>query len=215
MIKLVHTLKSNKIGFNLEEWLDMNDKSEQFGEICFKAIEELLKMQKFNEAEELADYCELSKDRIHLARIGRQIEILRLNNDFDEILEFWRNAHVQLLKIGIKDTDFIDFLKFQSSRSNIMLERIVLLNLICQLCPNDSEASKNLFVLLFHFVVEHKKKNEINNLREIFKKMLLFGRLKEDPVKELIENVVKEGRVNDFTDCSNLNEQVETRSLIR
>lgn len=28
--------------------------------------------------------------------------------------------------------------------------------------------------------------------------MLLFGRLKEDPVKELIEYVVKENRVNDF-----------------
>ncbi len=157
MIKLVHILKSNKIGVNLEEWLYMDDKSEQFNEICFKVIEELLKMQNFNEAEELADFCELSKDRIHLARIGRQIEILRLNNDFDEILEFWKNAHIQLMKIGIKDSDFIDFLKFQNSRSNLMLERIVLLNLICQLCPNDQETSKNLFVLLFHFVVDHKK----------------------------------------------------------
>jgi hypothetical protein len=46
-----------------------------------------------------------------LARIGRQIEILRLNNDFDEILEFWKNSHIQLMKIGIKDIDFIDFLK--------------------------------------------------------------------------------------------------------
>ena len=68
-------------------------------------------MSKFNEAEELADYCELSKDRIHLARIGRQIEMLRLNNDFEEILAFWKSAHIQLMKIGIKDSDFIDFLK--------------------------------------------------------------------------------------------------------
>jgi hypothetical protein len=135
----------------------MNDTSEQFNEICFKVLEELLKMQKFNEAEQLAEYCELSKDRIYLARIGRQIEILRLNNDFDEILDFWRNAHIQLMKIGIKDSDFIDFLKFQNRRSNLMLERIVLLNLICQLCPNDQETSKNLFVLLFHFVVDQKK----------------------------------------------------------
>jgi hypothetical protein len=89
----------------------MSDKSEQFNEICFKVIEELLKLQKFNEAEELAEFCELSKDRIHLARIGRQIEVLRLNNDFEEILKFWKNAHLQLMKIGIKDSDFIDFLK--------------------------------------------------------------------------------------------------------
>jgi hypothetical protein len=107
----VHILKSNKISVNLEEWLDMADKSAQFNEICFKVIEELLKMQNFNEAEELANFCELSKDRIHLARIGRQIEVLRLNNDLDEILEFWKNAHIQLMKIGIKDSDFIDFLK--------------------------------------------------------------------------------------------------------
>lgn len=104
-------MKSNKISVNCEEWLDMEDKSDQFNEICFKVIEELLKMQKFNEAEELADYCELSKDRIHLARIGNQIEILRLNNDFEEILAFWKSAHIQLMKIGIKDSDFIDFLK--------------------------------------------------------------------------------------------------------
>ena len=97
----------------------MNDKSEQFSEICFKVIEELLKVQKFDEAEELAEFCELSKDRIHLARIGRQIEILRLNNDFEEILEFWKNAHIQLMKIGIKDSDFIDFLKV-NIKSTIM-----------------------------------------------------------------------------------------------
>lgn len=37
--------------------------------------------------------------------------------------------------------------------------------------------------------------------------MLLFGRLKEDPVKELIEYVVKENRVNDFVDnATSLNE---------
>ena len=97
----------------------MNDKSEQFSDICFKVIEELLKVQKFDEAEELAEFCELSKDRIHLARIGRQIEILRLNNDFEEILEFWKNAHIQLMKIGIKDSDFIDFLKV-NIKSTIM-----------------------------------------------------------------------------------------------
>lgn len=111
LIKLVHTLKSNKITVNCDDWLDIEDKSDQFGEICFRVIEELLKMSKFNEAEELADYCELSKDRIHLARIGRQIEMLRLNNDFEEILAFWKSAHIQLMKIGIKDSDFIDFLK--------------------------------------------------------------------------------------------------------
>ena len=39
--------------------------------------------------------------------------------------------------------------------------------------------------------------------------MLLFGRLKECPVKELIDYVVKEGRVNDFSESTNtLNEQV-------
>lgn len=45
-------------------------------------------------------------------------------------------------------------------------------------------------------------------MRDIFKKMLLFGRLKEDPVKELIEYVVKENRVNDFgeTMTTSLNE---------
>lgn len=111
LIKLVYILKSNKISVFCEEWLDINDKSDHFNEICFRVIEELLKMQKFNEAEELADFCELSKDRIHLARIGRQIEILRLNNDFEEILGFWKSAHIHLMKIGIKDTDFIDFLK--------------------------------------------------------------------------------------------------------
>jgi hypothetical protein len=91
--------------------LHIDDKGDSFVEVCFKVIEELLKMQKFNEAEELADYCDLSKDRIHLARIGRQIEVLRLSNDFEEILLFWKSAHIQLMKIGIKDTDFIVFLK--------------------------------------------------------------------------------------------------------
>lgn len=47
--------------------------------------------------------------------------------------------------------------KFQNSRSNLILERIVLSNLICQLCPNDSETNKDLWDLLFHLVVEHKK----------------------------------------------------------
>ena len=107
-------MKSNKVTVNCEECLDMDDKSDQFTEICFKVIEELLKMHKFNEAEDLADFCELTKDRIHLARIGHQIEKLRLNNDFEEILVFWKSAHIQLMKIGIKDSDFIDFLKVSS-----------------------------------------------------------------------------------------------------
>ena len=111
LIKLVYTLKSNKLSVNCEEWIEVEEKSDQFNEICYKVIEELLKIQKFNEAEDLADYCELNRDRIHLARIGRQIELLRLNNDFEEILEFWKSSHVQLMKIGIKDVDFIDFLK--------------------------------------------------------------------------------------------------------
>ena len=149
LVKLVYTMKSNKVNVNCEECLDMDDKSDQFTEICFKVIEELLKVHKFNEAEDLADFCELTKDRIHLARIGYQIEKLRLNNDFEEILVFWKSAHIQLMKIGIKDSDFIDFLKvnsylrlfvlvqlnlnmllckFQNTRSNMFLERIVLLN---------------------------------------------------------------------------------------
>jgi hypothetical protein len=32
--------------------------------------------------------------------------------------------------------------------------------------------------------------------------MLLFGRLKDDPVKELLDYVVKEGRVNDFSESN-------------
>lgn len=157
MIKLVYTLKSNKLSINSDDWLSLDDHSEQFTDICHKVIEELLKVQKFDEAEELADYCELRKDRIHLARIARQIELLRINNDFEEILEFWKSSHVQLLKIGIKDIDFIDFLKFQNSRSNLTIEKIVLLNLICQLCPNDGETSKNLWQLLLQFVLDYKK----------------------------------------------------------
>lgn len=154
---------------NSEDWLDIDDKSFQFNDICLKVIEELLKMQKFNEAEELAEFCELGKNifhRIHLARIGRQIEIIRLNNDFEEILMFWKSSHLQLMKIGIKDSDFIDFLKFQNRRSNLVIERIVLLNLISQLCPNDQETSKNLWQLLLHFVSDHKKVifNSISNL---------------------------------------------------
>jgi hypothetical protein len=105
----------------------------------------------------LANFCELSKDRIHLARIARQIELLRINNDFEEILEFWKSSHVQLMKIGIKDSDFIDFLKFQNTRLNLTIEKIVLLNLICQLCPNDHETSKNLWFLLLQFVIDYKK----------------------------------------------------------
>ena len=111
LIKLVHILKSNKISIPAENLIDIDDKSEQFNEVCFKVIEELLKIQKFNEAEDLAEFCELRKDRIHLARIGRQIELIRLNNDFEEILRFWKDSHIQLTKIGIKDIDFINFLQ--------------------------------------------------------------------------------------------------------
>ncbi len=157
LIKLVYILKSNKLTVNSDEWLKLNDKSDQFTEICLRVIEELLKVHKFNEAEDLADYCELSKDRIHLARIGHQIDVLRLNNDFEEILEFWKSAHVELMKIGIKDAEFIDFLKFQNTRSNLTLEKIVLLNLICQMYPNDQETSKNLWLLLMQLVVDYKK----------------------------------------------------------
>ena len=53
------------------------------------------------------------------------------------------------------------------------------------------------------------KKNELGYLREIFKKMLLFGNKNEDPIKELIEYVIKEGRPNVFTDSvNNLSDQV-------
>jgi hypothetical protein len=96
------------------------------------------KWKEFDEAEKLAEFCDLSKDRIHLARIASQIEILRINNDFEEILEFWKTSHIQLMKIGIKDSDF---LKFQSSRSNLTIEKIVLLNIICQSCSDDEESS--------------------------------------------------------------------------
>jgi hypothetical protein len=199
----VHTLKSNKISVSSDEWLDMDDKSDQFNEICFKVIEELLKLQKFNEAEDLADFCELSKDRIHLARIGHRIEKIRLNNDFEEILLFWKNAHIQLMQIGIKDTDFIDFLKFQNSQSNLMLEKIVLLNLICQLCPNNEETSKMLWNILLQFVNDYKKKNETTNLKEIFKKMLLFGNLNKYPIRELYNFIINEGITIDFNDYNN------------
>lgn len=37
--------------------------------------------------------------------------------------------------------------------------------------------------------------------------MLLFGVLKADPIKEFVEHVIKEGRVNDFTESSKLSEQ--------
>jgi hypothetical protein len=181
----------------------MDDKSEQFNEICFKVIEELLKLKKFNEAEDLADFCELSKDRIHLARIGHQIEIIRLNNDFEEILLFWKNSHIQLMQIGIKDSDFIDFLKFQNSRSNLMLEKIVLLNLICQLCPRNQETSKMLFNILLQLVNDYKKKNESANLKEIFKKMLLFGNINKYPIRELYDFIIHEGTTIDFTEFSN------------
>ena len=41
--------------------------------------------------------------------------------------------------------------------------------------------------------------------------MLLFGVSKPNPVRDLFEYVIKEGRVNDFSDCSNkLNEFVSS-----
>ena len=53
------------------------------------------------------------------------------------------------------------------------------------------------------------KKNELGYLREIFKKMLLFGNLNQDPIKELLDFVIKEGRANDFAASnSSINEQV-------
>ena len=230
----MYTLKSNKLSINSEDWLSLDDHSDQFTDTCLKVIEELLKLQKFDEAEQLANYCELSKDRIHLARIARQIDVLRINNDFEEILEFWKTSHVQLMKIGIKDSDFIDFLKFQNSRSNLTIEKIVLLNLICQLCPNDQETSKNFWLLLLQFVVDYKKvceiwrhwsysrlyflflkRNELNNLREIFKKMLLFGKLNADPIKELISAIAEDGQIMDFSSQTNaLNDQVSRLKLI-
>ena len=140
-----------------DEWILLDGKSDQFMDTCGKVVEELLKMQKFNEAEDLADFCELSKDRIHLARIARQIENLRLSNDFEEILAFWKIAHLELMKIGIKDINFIDFLNVQNSQSNLMLEKIVLLNLICELCPKNIEASRNLWNMLLQYVIDHKK----------------------------------------------------------
>ncbi len=36
LIKLVDTLKANKIGVNSEDWLDIDDKSDQFSDICLK-----------------------------------------------------------------------------------------------------------------------------------------------------------------------------------
>ena len=39
----------------------------------------------------------------------------------------------------------------------MFLERIVLLNLISQLCPNDTEISKNLRLILLEFVNNYKK----------------------------------------------------------
>jgi len=145
-----------------------------------------------------------------LARIGRQIEDLRVNNEFEEILTFWQSAHLQLMKIGIKDSDFIDFLKFQNKRSHLIIERIVLLNLISQLCPNDQETSRNLWQLLLNFVNDHKKKNELAYLKEIFKKMLLFKNLKNEksPIRELLDYVIEEGVANDFSDHNkSINEQ--------
>ena len=174
LIKLVYTLKSNKISVNSDDWLSLEDNSDQFTEICVRVNEELLKLEKFEEAEKLADFCELSKDRIHLARLSKQIQILRINNDFEEILKFWKTSHVELLKIGIKDSDFIDFLKFQNSISNLIIEKIVLLNLICRLCPNDEETSNTLWSLLLQFVIDYKKVNTENILYKALKINLYF-----------------------------------------
>lgn len=39
--------------------------------------------------------------------------------------------------------------------------------------------------------------------------MLLFGKHNQDPIKELVDYVIKEGKVNDFSDTNSaLNEQV-------
>jgi hypothetical protein len=43
--------------------------------------------------------------------------------------------------------------------------------------------------------------------------MLLFGTIKVDPVKELIDYVIKEGTVNDFSDCSNILNDQEKEAL--
>jgi hypothetical protein len=53
------------------------------------------------------------------------------------------------------------------------------------------------------------KRNELSNLREIFEKMLLFGKLNPNPIKELIESILADNRVLDFNKASStLNEQV-------
>lgn len=39
--------------------------------------------------------------------------------------------------------------------------------------------------------------------------MLLFGKHNKEPIKELVEHVIKEGKVNDFSDSNKaLNEEV-------
>jgi hypothetical protein len=203
LIKLVEIIKCNKTNVNSNDWLNMNETSEQFTQVCFTVIEELLKMQKFGEAEELANFCNLPKSRIHLARFAQQIKLIRLNNDFEEILLFWRNAHTKLLQIGIKNNESIDFLKEQNSQSNLVLERIVLMNLLSQLCPGDEEISINLWRILLFCVNEYKRKNELFQLRDVFKKMLHFDtKLGENaskqlllinPIKDLLELVNKDG----------------------
>ena len=68
---------------------------------------------------------------------------------------------------------------------------------------------------LLYFIFFHSKKNDSTNLRDIFQKMLLFGVSKPNPVKDLFDHVIKEGRVNDFSDCSNnLNDFVSISKII-
>jgi ferritin len=93
-------------------------------------------------------------------------------------------------------------IQLQNTRSNLVLERIVLLNLISQLCPGDVEVTKNLRHILLEFVHSCKKKNELNNIQEIFKKVLLFGKLINDPLKELLDIIIKDNVPIEFNQYS-------------
>ena len=50
---------------------------------------------------------------------------------------------------------------------------------------------------------DYKKKNETTNLKEIFKKMLLFGNLNKYPIRELYNFIINEGITIDFNDYNN------------
>lgn len=55
----------------------------------------------------------------------------------------------------------------------------------------------------------HLKKNETDKIHDIFEKMLLFGKHNKDPIKELVDYVIKEGKVKNFSDSNQaLNEHV-------